>query len=145
MAVTSLGVLETNLDIAYDGTLDAAGWDNLPPDSTKSTSKQIAFVALVCATVEGSYCVHMLLHKAAQSCWVNQVEDPHSMHKANRYAVRQLSNLLAFMVMLVKLGSLVEFRFGPAVIAFVLCVAMSMLASITFDPHVIWESDNEPG
>ena len=47
--------------------------------------------------------------------------------------------LLAFLVMLVKLGNLVEFRLGPAVFAFVLCVAMSMVASISFDPHAIWE------
>lgn len=47
--------------------------------------------------------------------------------------------LLAFLVMLVKLGDLVEFHFGPAVIAFVLCVTMSMVASLTFDPHSIWE------
>ena len=47
--------------------------------------------------------------------------------------------LLAFMVMLVKLGDLVEFHFGPAIVAFVLCVAMSMIASASFDPHAIWE------
>jgi paraquat-inducible protein A len=47
--------------------------------------------------------------------------------------------LLAFLVMLVKLGNIVQFHFGPAVIAFVLCVAMSMIASISFDPHAIWE------
>ena len=47
--------------------------------------------------------------------------------------------LLAFLVMLVKLGNLVEFQFGPAVIAFVGCVVMSMIASLSFDPHAIWE------
>jgi len=47
--------------------------------------------------------------------------------------------LLAFLVMLIKLGNLVHFQFGPAVIAFILCVAMSMIASISFDPHAIWE------
>lgn len=47
--------------------------------------------------------------------------------------------LLAFLVMAVKLGNLVEFHFGPAVIAFVLCVAMSMIASLSFDPRAIWE------
>lgn len=47
--------------------------------------------------------------------------------------------LLAFLVMLVKLGDMVEFSFGPAVFAFTLCVAMSMLASLSFDPHAIWE------
>lgn len=51
--------------------------------------------------------------------------------------------LLAFLVMLVKLGDMVEFHFGPAIIAFVLCVAMSMIASITFDPHAIWEESSE--
>ncbi|MCA9033601.1 MAG: paraquat-inducible protein A [Planctomycetaceae bacterium] len=50
--------------------------------------------------------------------------------------------LLAFLVMLVKLGNLVHFQFGPAVIAFVACVAMSMVASITFDPHAIWEDSD---
>ena len=49
--------------------------------------------------------------------------------------------LLAFLVMLVKLGDLVEFHLGPAVLAFVLCVALSLIASISFDPHAIWEND----
>lgn len=47
--------------------------------------------------------------------------------------------LLALLVMLVKLGNLVEFQLGPAVVAFVGCVTMSMLASLCFDPHAIWE------
>lgn len=49
--------------------------------------------------------------------------------------------LLAFLVMMVKVGDMVEFHFGPAVLAFVLCVAMSMVASLSFDPHSIWEED----
>lgn len=48
--------------------------------------------------------------------------------------------LLSFLVMLIKLSGLVAFHFGPAVIAFILCVVMSMLASICFNPHAIWES-----
>jgi paraquat-inducible protein A len=47
--------------------------------------------------------------------------------------------LLAWLVMLVKLGDLVQFRFGPAAVAFTLCVAMSMAASLCFDPYTIWE------
>ena len=50
--------------------------------------------------------------------------------------------LLAFLVMLVKLGSLVEFHLGSAVIAFVACVVLSMLASLCFDPHAIWEDES---
>jgi len=49
--------------------------------------------------------------------------------------------LLAFLVMLVKLGDMVEFHFGPAIVAFVFCVAMSMLASLSFDPHAIWDEE----
>ena len=52
-------------------------------------------------------------------------------------------HVVAFLVMLVKLGDMVEFHFGPAILAFVLCVAMSMIASITFDPHAIWEESSE--
>ncbi len=48
--------------------------------------------------------------------------------------------LLALLVMLVKVGDLVEFQIGPAALAFVLCVVMSMVASLSFDPHQIWES-----
>lgn len=49
--------------------------------------------------------------------------------------------LLALLVTLVKLGDLVSFHLGPAVVAFVMCVAMSMIASIAFDPHAIWEEE----
>jgi paraquat-inducible protein A len=71
----------------------------------------------------------------------------HRQHKARTYRIMEFAGkwsmmdvmLLAFMVMLVKLGTMVEFHFGPAVWAFVLCVAMSMLASICFDPHTIWD------
>jgi paraquat-inducible protein A len=71
----------------------------------------------------------------------------HRRHKALTYRLtEQLGKwsmmdviLLAFLVMLVKLGSLVEFQLGPAVWAFVLCVAMNMVASLSFDAHAIWE------
>ncbi len=73
----------------------------------------------------------------------------HRRHRALTYRVMEYAGkwsmmdvmLLAFLVMLVKLGDLVEFQFGPAIIAFVLCVALSILASISFDPHTIWEEE----
>lgn len=71
----------------------------------------------------------------------------HKKHKA--FTLRMMEHvgkwsmmdvmLLAFLVMLVKLGNLVHFQFGPAVFAFTLCVAMSMIASLSFDPHAIWD------
>ncbi len=79
--------------------------------------------------------------------WLSLV---HRKHKAITYQIMEHAGkwsmmdvmLLAFMVMLVKLGNLVEFQFGAAVVAFVFCVGMSMIASICFDPHVIWEEDD---
>jgi paraquat-inducible protein A len=71
----------------------------------------------------------------------------HRRHKALTYRIMEAAGrwsmldvlLLALMVMLVKLGTLVEFHFGPAVWAFVFCVAMSIVASLFFDPHSIWD------
>jgi paraquat-inducible protein A len=68
-------------------------------------------------------------------------------HRAWTYRLVELAGrwsmmdvlLLALLVTMVKLGDLVSFRLGPAVLAFVMCVVMSMLASLMFDPHAIWE------
>lgn len=68
-------------------------------------------------------------HKARTLRW---------MEHAGRWSMMDVM-LLAFLVMLVKLGNLVHFNFGPAVIAFTICVAMSMIASLSFDPHSIWK------
>jgi paraquat-inducible protein A len=70
-------------------------------------------------------------------------------HRERTYRVVELAGrwsmmdvlLLALMVTLVKLGDLVEFRLGPAVLAFVMCVVMSVIASTMFDPHAIWEDE----
>ncbi len=75
----------------------------------------------------------------------------HRRHKALTYRLMEHLGkwsmmdvmLLAFLVMLVKLGSVVEFHLGPAVWAFVLCVAMNMAASLSFDAHAIWEVTDE--
>jgi len=74
----------------------------------------------------------------------------HRKHKALTYRVMEQAGkwsmmdvlLIAFLVMLVKLGTVVEFHLGPAVWAFVLCVAMSMWASLSFNPHSIWDGEN---
>lgn len=68
-------------------------------------------------------------------------------HKAMTYRAMELLGkwsmmdvlLLALLVMLVKAGDLVHFRFGPGAIAFTICVAMSMMASMSFNAHAIWE------
>lgn len=73
----------------------------------------------------------------------------HRRYKALTYRIMESAGkwsmmdvlLLAFMVMLVKLGNLVTFHFGYGVVAFTLCVAMSLVASMSFDPHAIWEKE----
>lgn len=74
----------------------------------------------------------------------------HCQHQAWTYRVVEWAGrwsmmdvlLLALLVTLVKLGDLVSFRLGPAVLAFVMCVLMSMIASVMFDPHAIWEQES---
>ncbi len=75
----------------------------------------------------------------------------HQRHRAWTYRLVELAGrwsmmdvlLLALLVTMVKLGDLVSFRLGPAVLAFVMCVVMSMVASIVFDPHAIWEDSEQ--
>lgn len=50
--------------------------------------------------------------------------------------------LLALLVMTVKIGELVSFHLGPAVVAFVMCVVLNMMASLSFDPHSIWDDQS---
>jgi paraquat-inducible protein A len=79
-------------------------------------------------------------------CWFRYLEHH---HRAWAYRMIEFSGrwsmmdvmLLAFLVMLVKLSGLVEFHVGPAVIAFSACVVMSMIASMSFDPHSIWAEE----
>lgn len=49
--------------------------------------------------------------------------------------------LVAILVAIVKLGDLVSVTPGPGVVVFGAVVVLSMLASISFDPHAIWEED----
>jgi paraquat-inducible protein A len=47
--------------------------------------------------------------------------------------------LLAVLVALVKLGQIATILPGPGLIAFSAVVVLTMLASASFDPHLIWE------
>jgi paraquat-inducible protein A len=81
-------------------------------------------------------------------CWFRWLEHH---HRAWAYRMIEFSGrwsmmdvmLLAFLVMLVKLSGLVEFHVGSAAIAFALCVGMSMIASMSFDPHSIWNQEEQ--
>src|SRR4029079_2975655 len=60
------------------------------------------------------------------------------MERLGRWSMMDVL-LVALLVMFVKLGNLVEFQVGPAVWAFALCVAMTMVAAMSFDPNSIWD------
>ncbi len=50
--------------------------------------------------------------------------------------------LVAILVAVMKLGSVVTIRPGPAAVAFTCCVLLSLLASSLFDPHSLWEDED---
>jgi len=99
----------------------------------------VATIILLFSIVLPVFKLMMLL----ELCWLRWLEHH---HRAWAYRILEFSGrwsmldvmLLAFLVMLVKLAGLVEFHIGPAVVAFALCVAMNMIASMVFDPHGIW-------
>ncbi len=49
--------------------------------------------------------------------------------------------LVAIIIAAVKLGDLVEVTAGPGVVAFTVCVMLSLLASGAFNPHAIWQEE----
>jgi paraquat-inducible protein A len=49
--------------------------------------------------------------------------------------------LVSILVALIKLGSSMEVKPGPAALAFTLCVVLSLLATACFDPHSLWEDE----
>ena len=49
--------------------------------------------------------------------------------------------LVAITIAAVKLGDLVEVTAGPGVVAFTVCVMLSLLASGAFNPHAIWQEE----
>ncbi len=72
-----------------------------------------------------------------------------SRHRAGTYRMIELAGrwgmvdvlLVALMVSFLKLGDVVEVTPGPGVVAFALCVGLSLVAGAFFDPHALWESE----
>lgn len=49
--------------------------------------------------------------------------------------------LIAVVVAWIKMGDVVQVHPGPGALAFTACVLLSLLASASFDPHALWETD----
>lgn len=75
-----------------------------------------------------------------------------SKHRARTYRVVEWTGrwgmldvlLIALVVTWVKVGDLVEVTPGPGVLAFLLCVLLSLVAAARFDPHVLWDDEPVP-
>lgn len=116
------------------GTLDLIWHGNLFVGSIVLVFSIILPLAKLLALVELSY---IGITRASHRALTYRI-----VEWAGRWSMMDVL-LLAMLVTLVKLGDLVSFHLGPAVIAFVMCVVMSMIASIMFDPHAIWEEGEE--
>jgi len=47
--------------------------------------------------------------------------------------------LVAILVAALKIGDLMKVSIGPGLVTFTTCVALSLLAAATFDPHALWD------
>lgn len=112
------------------GTLDLIGNGNLLVGFIVLAFSIVLPLVKLLALLELSY---VGIAKRRHRAWTYRL-----VEWAGRWSMMDVL-LLALLVTLVKLGDLVTFHLGPAVVAFVLCVVMSMIASIVFDPHAIWE------
>jgi paraquat-inducible protein A len=73
--------------------------------------------------------------------------DLRAQHQATVYRWLELAGrwgmidvlLVAMTVTAVKLGDMVQVTAGPGAVAFAACVLLSLVASMVFDPHAIWE------
>ncbi|WP_161575435.1 paraquat-inducible protein A [Beggiatoa leptomitoformis] len=75
----------------------------------------------------------------------------HAHHRALTYRAVELLGrwgmldvmLVAILVAFVKLGGLVSISAGTGLLAFTLLVLCSLFASLSFNPHVLWDIPNE--
>lgn len=100
----------------------------------------VGFVVLVCSIILPLCKLSALLMLSLQPDWLE------SRHRAFTYrAVEKLGRwgmldvlLVAVMIAFIKLGTLVSFSAGSGLVTFVAFVVFSMLASLAFDPHLLW-------
>lgn len=72
-------------------------------------------------------------------------------HRAFTYRVVEITGrwgmldvlLVTMLVATLKLRDMVDVAPGPAALAFTLCVVLSLLASASFDPHLLWGNREE--
>jgi paraquat-inducible protein A len=100
----------------------------------------VGLVVLVCSILIPLLKLAALLVLSAGGAWLAHE------HRALTYRLVEWTGrwgmldvlLVALTVAVLKLGDLVAVRAGPGAVAFVACVTLSLLASASFDPHLLW-------
>ena len=64
------------------------------------------------------------------------------IEKAGRWGMLDVL-LIALVVAWVKLGDMVDVQPGPGAFAFTACVLLSLLAGAWFDPHALWDREED--
>jgi len=103
----------------------------------------VGTVVLVCSIVFPLTKLLALLFLTARPAWLS------SRHRARTYQFIEMTGrwgmldvlLVAVLVAVLKLGDLVDVRPGPAAVAFATVVTLSLLASASFQPQMMWDDD----
>ncbi len=103
----------------------------------------VGLVVVLCSVVFPLAKLAAMLVLSAGASWMRH------HHRALTYQLVELTGrwgmldvlLVALLVAVLKLGDFVEVSAGPGALAFGTCVVLSLLASASFDPHSLWESE----
>ncbi|MCA9271802.1 MAG: paraquat-inducible protein A [Phycisphaerales bacterium] len=131
MTLSRLGHESTNS--IWSGTVALLAEGHYPVGLTIFFFSIVAPVAKLSALFALCFGRRWLSHGARASTY-------HAVEFIGRWGMLDVL-LVAILVAIVKLGDLVTVTPGPGVVVFGVVVLLSMLATISFDPHAIWEED----
>jgi len=103
----------------------------------------VGIIVLLCSVVLPAMKLLGLFLLTASTPWLARRHQSHIyqfVELAGRWGMIDVL-LVALLVAAVKVGDLAHVSPGPGVVAFTMVVVLSMIASMLFDPHAIWESD----
>src|SRR5581483_10498231 len=106
----------------------------------------IVFVASIAVPLMKMACLALLLlsSRAGSRRWQRQRTRIYRMVEfIGRWSMLDVF-VVALLLSLVRFGILAEVRAGPGIVAFCAVVVLTMLASMSFDPRLIWDAAEGP-